>query len=157
MKYVHVNWFRGADEPPTNPCWDSHNDEANRLKKNLCPPLDQALAALLGDLAERGRLDDTLVAVLSEFGRSPRINKAAGRDHWGPVFSVALAGGGIRGGQVVGASDAVGGLPREGMVTPEDITATMLNQLGIPPHTELHDPTGRPIPASRGRVIDALV
>jgi hypothetical protein len=156
VKFVHVNWFRGADEPPSNPVWDSHNDETNRLKNVLCPPLDQALSALLGDLQERGRLDDTIVAVLSEFGRSPRINHVGGRDHWGSVFSVALAGGGIRGGQVIGASDAVGGLPREGIVTPEDITATLFRQLGYEPHTEIHDPGGRPLPISRGQVIRGL-
>jgi hypothetical protein len=72
------------------------------------------------------------------------------------VFSVALAGGGLRGGQVIGASDAVGGLPREGLVTPEDITATLFHQLGYNPQTEIHDPTGRPLPISRGRVIEAL-
>jgi hypothetical protein len=157
VNFVHVNWFRGADEPSANPCWDSHTDEANRLKTVLCPPLDQTLSALLADLQQRGMLDDTIVAVLSEFGRSPRINHAGGRDHWGSVFSVALAGGGIRGGQVIGASDAVGGLPREGIVTPEDITATIFHQLGHAPDTEIHDPGGRPLPISRGAVIRPLV
>lgn len=156
VRFVHVNWFRGADEPSSNPCWDSHNDETNRLKTALCPPLDQALSALLGDLEERGLLQETIVAVLSEFGRSPRINHVGGRDHWGSVFSVALAGGGIRGGQVIGASDAVGGLPREGLVTPEDITATLFQLLGYPPQTEIHDPGGRPLPISRGQVIAGL-
>ncbi|HVJ84092.1 MAG TPA: DUF1501 domain-containing protein [Caulifigura sp.] len=157
VKFVHVNWFRGADEPSSNPVWDSHNDETNRLKNVLCPPLDQALSALLADLEDRGLLDDTIVAVLSEFGRSPKINHAAGRDHWGSVFSVAFAGGGIRGGRVIGASDAVGGLPREGLVTPEDITATLFHQLGYEPDTEIHDLAGRPLPISRGRVIPGLV
>ncbi|QDT54740.1 hypothetical protein Pan44_27760 [Caulifigura coniformis] len=157
VKFVHVNWFRGADEPSSNPVWDSHNDETNRLKTVLGPPLDQALSALLGDLEERGLLETTLVAVLSEFGRSPRINHVGGRDHWGSVFSVALAGGGIRGGQVLGASDAVGGLPREGLVTPEDITATLFHQLGHEPETEIHDLAGRPLPISRGQVIKRLL
>ncbi len=157
VKFVHVNWFRGGDEPSTNPVWDSHNDETHRLKTVLGPPLDQALSALLEDLEARGLLEETLVAILSEFGRSPRFNGAAGRDHWGSVFSVALAGGGIRGGQAFGSSDAVGGQPRDGLVTPEDITATLFHQLGYGPDTEIHDPTGRPLPISRGRVISGLV
>lgn len=155
--FVHVNWFRAPDEPTNNPCWDSHVDEANRLKTVLVPPLDQALSALLTDLTERGLLDDTLVAVLSEFGRSPRINPAAGRDHWGHVFSVALAGGGIRGGRVVGRSDDQAGFPEEGLVQPEDITATIFDRLGLEPRGEIHDPTGRPLPLSRGNVLTALL
>ncbi|MBL8849884.1 MAG: DUF1501 domain-containing protein [Planctomycetaceae bacterium] len=155
--FVHVNWFRAPDEPMNNPCWDSHVDEAYRLKNVLVPPLDQALSALLGDLEQRGLLETTVVAVLSEFGRSPRINAAAGRDHWGNVFSVALAGGGIRGGQVVGRSDEHAGYPVEGLVAPEDITATIFDRLGLEPHRELQDPAGRPLPLSRGNVLSDLV
>src|SRR5205807_4190191 len=102
VSLVQVNWFRGPDEPQDNPCWDSHTNEAARLRTVLLPPLDQAFAALLEGLAQRGMLDETLVVCLAEFGRTPRFNGRGGRDHWGYVFSVALAGGGVRGGQVHG-------------------------------------------------------
>ncbi|MFO1093614.1 MAG: DUF1501 domain-containing protein [Planctomycetaceae bacterium] len=102
-------------------------------------------------------LEETLVAVLSEFGRSPRINALAGRDHWGHVFSVALAGGGIRGGRVIGRSDDQAAYPEEGLVQPEDITATILDRLGLEPRAEIHDPTGRPVPLSRGNVLTGLL
>ena len=103
VKLVQVNWYRGSDEPASNPCWDSHTDEAQRLRKVPAAPTDRAYSALLEDLARRGLLDETLVVMMAEFGRSPRINRQAGRDHWGSVYSVALAGGGIRGGQAYGA------------------------------------------------------
>jgi uncharacterized protein (DUF1501 family) len=154
---VQVNWFRGADEPMDNPCWDSHVDETNRLKNNLVPPMDQAFSALIADLAERGLLDDTLVVCMSEFGRSPRINARGGRDHWGNVFSVALSGGGIRGGMVHGASDRLGGEPKDGLVRPPDLLATIYHCLGLDPHAELKDPQGRPFPISRGEPIRAVL
>src|SRR5207244_2321203 len=125
VSLVQVNWYRGPEEPPDNPCWDSHTQESARLKTVLAPTLDQTLAALLTDLQQRGLLDETLVLCLSEFGRTPRFNPRGGRDHWGSVFSVALAGGGIRGGQAYGSSDRQGGQPREGKVVPQDLTATI--------------------------------
>jgi Protein of unknown function (DUF1501) len=157
VSLVQVNWFRGADEPPANPCWDSHTDETARLKNNLAPPMDRAYAALISDLAERGMLDDTLVVWMAEFGRSPKINAAGGRDHWGRVFSVALAGGGVRGGQAYGASDAVGGEPHDHAVSPGDLLATIFHCLGHDPRTEFHDPQGRPFAMARGEVISALL
>jgi hypothetical protein len=157
VSLVQVNWFRGPDEPSDAPCWDSHVNEGQRLKTVLAPAFDQAFAALLGDLEQRGLLDETLVVCLAEFGRTPRINARAGRDHWGPVFSVALAGGGVRGGQVYGASDEIGAQPASGRVAPEDLTATILHCLGHAPHSEYHDPLGRPLPASRGEVIRAVL
>lgn len=157
VSFVHVNWFRGVDEPSDAPCWDSHTMETQRLKTVLVPPTDLALSALLEDLQQRGMLDSTLVCVLSEFGRTPRFNGRGGRDHWGHVFSVALAGGGIRGGGVHGTSDPQGGYPREGMVAPQDITATMFHCLGLSPETEIHDQLGRPFPISRGNVIAPIV
>jgi Protein of unknown function (DUF1501) len=157
VSLAQVNWFRGPDEPSDNPCWDSHAQEANRLRTVLVPPMDQAFAALLDDLTQRGMLDDTLVVCLSEFGRTPRFNGRAGRDHWGYVFSVALAGGGVRGGQVYGASDKIGGHPKEGRVLPEDLTATILHCLGYGPDAEIHDALGRPLPLSRGQVIRQVV
>jgi hypothetical protein len=157
VKFVQANWFRASDEPMANPCWDSHVDETNRLKNALIPPFDQAYSALLRDLVERNMLDDTLVVVMSEFGRSPKLDANAGRGHWGHVFSVALAGGGIRGGQVYGSSDQHAAYPKDNRVEPPDITATIFHCLGYSPQTEFHDPLGRPHPISRGRVIDAIV
>jgi hypothetical protein len=150
---VQVNWYRGPDEPPDNPCWDSHVKESERLKTVLLPVMDQAYSALLEDLTERGLLDETLVVCMAEFGRSPKMNPVGGRDHWGHVYSVALAGGGIRGGQVVGASDRIGAQPRDGCVQPQDLTATIFHCLGYRPDTEIHDALGRPLPISRGEVI----
>jgi hypothetical protein len=153
VSLVQVNWYRGPDEPPDNPCWDSHTDEPKRLKTVLVPPTDQALSALLEDLAQRGLLGETLVVCMAEFGRTPKMNARAGRDHWGHVYSVALAGGGVRGGQVYGSSDKVGGQPRDGRVGPEDLTATIFHALGYRPDTEIRDTLGRPFAISRGEVI----
>ena len=154
---IQVNWYRGQDEPSDNPCWDSHTKEAERLKTVLAPTADQAFAALLDDLAQRGLLDETLVMCISEFGRTPKINGRAGRDHWGHVFSVALAGGGVRGGMVYGSSDKHGGHPSEGKVTPADLTATALHCLGYEPHAEIVDAQGRPLAASKGTVIRGIL
>src|SRR5205807_539346 len=100
VSLVQVNWFRGPDEPSDNPCWDSHVKETQRLKTVLVPPMDLAYSALLEDLGQRGLLGETLVVCMAEYGRSPKMNPFGGRDHWGYVYSVALAGGGVRGGQV---------------------------------------------------------
>jgi hypothetical protein len=154
---VQVNWYRGPDEPADNPCWDSHTKECERLKTVLAPTADQAFAALLDDLAQRGLLHETLVLCLAEFGRTPRFNSRAGRDHWGHVFSIALAGGGVRGGQAHGSSDRQGAYPRDGKVVPQDLTATVLHCLGFSPHAEVHDTQGRPFPASRGAVIRGIL
>lgn len=154
---VHVNWFRGQDEPSDAPCWDSHAREAMRLRTVLAPTADRAFAALLEDLSDRGLLESTLVMCLSEFGRSPKLNGQAGRDHWGHVFSVALAGGGVQGGRVYGASDKNGAYPKEGRVSPQDLTATALHCLGHEPNAEIHDALGRPVPASRGEAIRAIL
>jgi hypothetical protein len=157
VSLVQVNWFRGPDEPPDNPCWDSHTNEAERLKTALMPPTDQAFSALLEDLAARGMLGETLVVCLAEFGRTPKMNPRAGRDHCGHVFSVALAGGGVRGGQVHGASDKIGGHPKDGRVRPEDLQATIFHYLGYSADTEVHDMLGRPLPISRGQVIRPIL
>jgi hypothetical protein len=157
VSLVQVNWFRGPDEPTNAPCWDSHAMEAQRLKNVLCPSADQALSALLEDLEIRGLLQETLVVVMSEFGRTPRINGSGGRDHWGHVFSVALAGGGIQGGTVYGESDAIGGYPHEGRVSPQDLTATIFHCLGLNPHATITDTLGRPLPISRGEIIRQIL
>ncbi|MFL5338730.1 MAG: DUF1501 domain-containing protein [Gemmataceae bacterium] len=149
---VQVNWFRSPDEPSDAPCWDTHVREGQRLKTVLAPTLDQSMSALIDDLQQRGLLDETLVVCMSEFGRTPRIS-GTGRGHWGSVFSVALAGGGVRGGAVFGASDKEGGQPKDGRVRPEDVTATILHCLGHQPNTEFHDAQGRPLPLSRGDII----
>jgi uncharacterized protein (DUF1501 family) len=104
----------------------------------------------LTDLQASGLLDETLVVCVSEFGRSPRINPAGGRDHWGSVFSATLAGGGIRGGQAYGASDAMGGQPRDGLVQPPDLIATIFHCLGYDPKTVMHD-HGRPSTSARAK------
>jgi uncharacterized protein (DUF1501 family) len=157
VKLVQVNWFRGPDEPSDNPCWDSHTKETERLKTVLVPPMDAAFSALLEDLSQRGLLDETLVVCMSEFGRTPKFNNRSGRDHWGPVFSIALAGGGVKGGMVYGASDRQGAQPKDGLVKPEDLTATIFHCLGYAPETEMRDLQGRPIAISRGNVIRPIL
>lgn len=153
VSLVQVNWYRGPNEPSSNPVWDTHRDETARLKDVLVPPMDQAYSALLEDLAQRGLLDQTLIVSMGEFGRSPKLDAAGGRGHWGYVYSAALAGGGVRGGQVIGASDKQGGQPQEGRVSPADLAATIFQGLGYSPETLYHDRTGRPLPLSRGEVI----
>jgi len=110
--------------------WDTHANNFHRLKNELVPPMEQAYDALLDDLTQRGLLDSTLVMWIGDFGRTPVINAEAGRDHWPNCFSVVLAGGGIRGGQVVGASDANGAYPASRPITPADIHATVFHCLG---------------------------
>lgn len=133
--------------------WDTHGDNFNRLRDRLLPVLDRGLSALLQDLSDRGTLDDTLVAVLTDFGRTPRINGGAGRDHYPNVYSVALAGGGIQGGQVYGSSDGNGAFPKTNACGPPDIHATIFRALGISPAAEIHDRLGRPFPVSDGQVL----
>lgn len=134
--------------------WDTHEDLNTRLKLGfsgarvgvgLIPSLDLALSALIEDLEDRRLLDETLVIVMGEFGRTPKLNSRGGRDHWPRVFSVALAGGGIQGGQVIGSSDRVGEGPRERPTTPSDLAATIYTLLGIPPELELKTSDGRPV------------
>ncbi len=156
-RVVQVNWQRAEYEPPGSPCWDSHRREADKLKNVLVPPTDQAFATLLADLEERGLLKDTVVLCTGEFGRSPRFEQDGGRGHWGGVFSAVLAGGGIKGGQVYGSSDRIGGYPRDGLVRPEDLSATLLHCMGHDPATEIRDPLGRPFPLSRGEVVRAIL
>src|SRR5262245_28118987 len=123
--------------------WDSHEKLFARHRQ-LIPPADQALSALVEDLDARGLLETTLVVVLGEFGRTPRINKNGGRDHWPDCFSVLLAGGGVTGGAVHGASDRIGAYPAADPVTPADLAATIFWRFGIDIGTEIYDQTGRP-------------
>jgi hypothetical protein len=124
--------------------WDTHADNFNRLKRDLLPFVDRALYGLLTDLDERGMLDTTLVVVTGDFNRTPQINKDAGRDHWPGVATVLLAGGGLRGGQVIGASDAQCAYPADRPVKPEEIAAAVFAKFGIRPEGEILAPDGRP-------------
>ena len=127
-----------------NSSWDTHRRNFVNLKENLLPPLDRCISALLDDLTDSGLLDETLVIVTGEFGRTPKINKDAGRDHWGRVNSLLLAGGGVRGGRVIGVSDRLGGDPIADTQSPENLAATMYAALGIPRDAMWTDIDGRP-------------
>jgi hypothetical protein len=133
--------------------WDTHGGLLGRYQQ-IVPPMDRAFAALVADLADRGLLERTLVVNTGEFGRTPGINKDAGRDHWPNVYSTVLAGGGVRGGVVYGASDSKGAEPADRPVTPADVLATVYDRLGIPPNTELRDRLNRPMQLSDGTVLD---
>ena len=133
--------------------WDTHGDGFNRLKRDLLPPLDQAFSALLTDLKQRGLFDDTLVVLLTEFGRTPMINGGAGRDHYPGCYTVAFAGAGISQGLLYGTSDKIGAFPADKPVHPSDLHATIFHALGIDPHFTLHDQDDRPFPASDGKVL----
>jgi uncharacterized protein (DUF1501 family) len=135
--------------------WDTHSGAFSRLKKELLPPLDQGVAALLDDLETMGLLDDTLVVMLGEFGRTPKIS-GGGRDHWAACFFGLFAGAGVRGGQVIGKSDRIGAYPTTTPYAPDDVGATVYHVLGIDPTCEVHDRQGRPVHLNRGEVIQAL-
>jgi len=138
--------------------WDTHFHQFGTLKDDLLPKLDMAMSALFSDLADRGMLKKTLVVVTGEFGRTPKINKDAGRDHWSRCFTVALGGGGIEGGRVVGRSDATASDPADNPYGPEDLCATVYSLLGINPHDEMHTPEGRPVMlTNNGRIIKELI
>src|SRR5262249_55429436 len=144
------NWARG------DAFWGTHSNNFNPLKDPLLPPFDQGLSALIDDLHQRGLLAETLVVCLGEFGRTPRINGQAGRDHWAACNTVVLAGGGIGGGQVHGASDRWAAHPSTAPVSPADLAATIYQALGIDLHTPLHDPVGRPTPLCAGTPLTGL-
>lgn len=137
--------------------WDTHRRNTYSLRELLCPAFDQAIPALMDDLQERGLLEKTLVVVTTEFGRTPRINTLAGRDHWPNAFSILMAGAGIRGGQIIGATDKQGAEVTDRPITPEDMVATILHGLGIDHSKVLHTPLGRPVPiADGGKVVHEL-
>jgi hypothetical protein len=138
--------------------WDTHQDNFRRMESRLVPPMEQAFAALLTDLEDRGLLDTTLVVWLGDFGRTPVINKEAGRDHWPQCYSAVLAGGGVGGGQVVGASDSIGAYPKDRPVTPADLHATIFTALGYDPHAITYPSAdGRPFPLTDGTPIRELL
>jgi hypothetical protein len=143
--------------------WDTHSGNFKKLKEKLLPPTDQGVSALLDDLEGLGLLDETLVIVTGEFGRTPRIgtttgnaNGPDGRDHWSKVFSAVFAGAGVRGGQAIGQSDRNGAYPASRPYTPGDFAATVYQALGVDPAVELHDPLGRPIRLCNGTPIEPL-
>lgn len=157
-RLVHVNWPREpGDTAVNNPLWDTHTQNADRLQDVLCPMFDVTFTALIEDLAQRGLLSETLVVVIGEFGRTPKINRDGGRDHWGHVFSFALAGAGISGAQVYGSSDKIGGYPKSGKLEPQDLTATIFHLLGIGHDAMFPHPTGRPIKVTEGEPIYPLL
>lgn len=136
--------------------WDTHVNNFGRLKDTLLPPCDLAFSALVEDLESRGLLDSTLVIMLGEFGRTPKINRDGGRDHWPDCYSVVLAGGGVRGGTMHGTSDKLGAYPDSDPVTPGNLAATIFSRFGLDPATELHDLVGRPFRLAGGEPIQGL-
>jgi hypothetical protein len=144
VRLVTVNWARD------DAFWDTHADNFRMLKNTLLPPFDLGFSALLEDLVQRGMLDDTLVVCLGEFGRTPQINGGAGRDHWAACNSVVLAGGGVRGGQIYGASDRNAAYPALKPISPDDLAATLYHALGVDHHLTLHDHLGQEHVLSHG-------
>jgi hypothetical protein len=151
VPFVHVNDFKQQGQN-----WDAHFKVFNQHRTHLLPGADQSVSALIEDLDARGLLDSTLVVVTGEFGRTPRINKEGGRDHWPECYSVVLAGGGVKGGLLYGASDKIGAYPDIDPVTPADLAATIFWRFGIDPATEIHDVTGRPYKLTEGQPIRKL-
>ena len=141
--------------------WDTHVANFPRLKDQLLPPLDRAVSTLLDDLEARGLLEETLVVMLSEFGRTPKISELTpgavpGRDHWPKVFPAVFAGAGVVGGQVIGKSDRLGAYPLSRSFSPPDLAATIYQALGVDPATELHDRFGRPLRLCSGEPISSI-
>jgi len=169
VRTVNVFWTFFDDKGCQFNLWDNHGvgsdtcgvdgqltGQAMLTHDYCCPSFDRSFSALLEDLDQRGLLAETLVAVAGEFGRTPRINKTAGRDHWAPCYTQLLAGGGVRGGQVYGASDSIGAFVKDLPVTPDDFTATIQHAFGLSPETPILDQLHRPFPMSRGTPLTAL-
>ena len=141
--------------------WDTHSDNFPKLKDRLLPGVDTGVSALLDDLESRHMLDDVLVVLVGEFGRTPSITKngtnpVPGRGHWAPCYTAVFAGGGVRGGQVIGKSDKDGGYPASTPYHPNDIGATIYHTLGVDPASTIVDEQGRPIHLNRGKRLDVL-
>jgi uncharacterized protein (DUF1501 family) len=151
-RIVTLSWA-----PDANATWDTHGGNFEKLKNTLLPQLDGCLSSLIEDLDRRGMLDKTLVVCMGEFGRTPKINAGAGRDHWNYCYSLVMAGGGIKGQAVLGASDEQGGFPADNPVGPQDIIATIYELLGISHETELQDHLARPFRiVPNGRILHEL-
>jgi hypothetical protein len=158
VRLVHVQWPREpGDNAVDNPLWDTHAQNADRVEDVLCPMFDVGYSALIEDLDQRGLLNETLVVAIGEFGRTPKINAKGGRDHWGAVFSCVLAGAGISGGQIYGASDNDGAYPADKRVEPGDLTATMFHLLGMEHQTTFPDRLGREHRLTEGEPIWQLL
>jgi hypothetical protein len=142
-RFVTVIWDEFGQ---LNAGWDTHVDHHNRLKNDLCPGFDRAFAGLMHDLGDRGLLDETLVLVMSEMGRTPKLEGGDGRGHWGYAYTNLIAGAGVRRGQIIGKTDAIGGRVTERPLTAKDFLATVHHLIGIDPHTTFPDRLGRPVP-----------
>ena len=157
VRFVQVNWPREpGDLSVGNPGWDTHFDNAGRCRDVLCPPFDLGFSTFIEDMQQRGLLEETLVVVLGDFGRTPKINANGGRDHWGPVMSGILAGAGVSTAQVIGASDRNGAYPIERRIEPQEVSATIFHLMGIDPHTHI-EVAGRPFKITSGRVIHEAI
>ncbi len=147
VRFVTINTFLTVFDEIT---WDIHGSKPfttiDGMKNIVAPMYDQAYSALIGDLDQRGLLGDTLVCGLAEFGRTPKVNPAGGRDHWPQCFSCTFAGGGVQGGRAIGASDPIGAVPADRPTNPGEIVATIFKSLGLDMHTEMPGPGGRPFP-----------
>jgi hypothetical protein len=158
VRMVFVNWPREpGDMNVGNPLWDTHSNNNDRMKDVLGPQFDWSFPALIADMNQRGLLEETLVVAVGEMGRTPKFNPQGGRDHWGNVWSFLMAGGGIRTGQVIGASDRRGAEVRDGKVTPSDLTATMAHLLGIEHDSMFRDKSDRPHRVTDGDPIRAAL
>jgi hypothetical protein len=156
VRLVTVYWGGKVNNP--TPFWDTHFKNNKRLKEELLPPFDQCFSAFLEDLHNRGLLRDTLVVAMGEFGRTPRFGQntgngvdETGRDHWSQCYSLALAGGEVEGGRVLGRSDRMAAYPADSPYTPQDLAATLLHQLGVNPEQKVRDGFDRLVPLSTGR------
>jgi len=157
VRLVQINWLRSNIGGVGGPGYDTHQNHFALTRDQLYPPTDQAFTALLEDLDGRGLLDETLVLFHNEFGRTPKVNPRGGRDHWPSCYSTLLAGGGIKGGAVYGASDKIGAYPAADPVTPQDVLATIYHALGIDIETHLYDHLNRPHKLVKGDPIRAIL
>jgi hypothetical protein len=160
-RFINVYFAASIGGQSSSGGWDTHGFNNKPmypvLKNYLIPITDRAVPALLEDLDGRGLLNDTLVVWMGEFGRSPRINNMAGRDHWPQCYTALLAGGGVKRGFVYGSSDKIGAFPATDPVRPDDLAATMFYLLGINPLTEVRDALNRPLPIAKGNPIMGLL
>jgi hypothetical protein len=165
VRLVSVIWMYFIPDGRLLIAWDAHGgleglgkiSGFDMLKAEYgIPPLDRAYSALLEDLHQRGLLDETMVVMTGEFGRTPKINAVQGREHWGACYSVVLAGGGVGGGQVYGASDKIAAYPQDNPVAPEDLLATIYHAMGLAPETQITDHQGRPMSVCDGKAVEAV-
>jgi hypothetical protein len=155
VPFVTVYWNSPSNTDDQS--WDTHTDQHRRMGKHLLPAFDKSVSAFLDDMKERGLLDETLVTWYGEFGRTPRINRQGGRDHWGFCQSIGLAGGGVKPGLVYGTSTKDGGYADTLPVSPDDLSATIFHCLGIDHTQHMHDLAGRPIALSFGEPVQDLL